>query len=109
MAAIVRLMLGEPRWLQGSLGVVFSGVTFCQGAQPHLAALSIPNLLRSSLLTAANSFKGGIRVARACFLAPDIVKAIFDGKQPAALRSRKIERGELPLCWEAQRAMLGFS
>jgi len=42
MAAIVRLVLGEPRWLQGSMGVVFSGVTFCQGAQPHLAALSLP-------------------------------------------------------------------
>ena len=79
MAAIVRLMLGEPRWLQGSLGVVFSGVTFCQGAQPHLAALSIPNLLRSSLLTAANSFKGGIRVARACFhvLFPHVPESVM--------------------------------
>jgi len=42
MAAIVRLVLREPRWLQGSMGVVFSGVTFRQGAQPHLAALSLP-------------------------------------------------------------------
>ena len=49
------------------------------------------------------------RVARASFLAPDIVTAIFDGTQPSLLRSRKIERGELPLCWTAQREMLGFS
>ena len=49
------------------------------------------------------------RVARASFLAPDIVTAIFEGTQPGALRSRKIERGELPLCWKAQREMLGFS
>ena len=49
------------------------------------------------------------RVARASFLAPDIITAIFDGTQPGALRSRKIERGELPLCWKAQREMLGFS
>jgi hypothetical protein len=49
------------------------------------------------------------RVARASYLAPDIVTAIFEGRQPASLRSRKIERGELPLCWKAQRELLGFN
>jgi site-specific DNA recombinase len=48
------------------------------------------------------------RVARASYLAPDIVTAIFEGTQPGSLRSRKIERGELPLCWKIQRDMLGF-
>ena len=49
------------------------------------------------------------RVARASYLAPDIVTAIFEGRQPPTLRSRKVERGELPLCWKAQRQLLGFS
>lgn len=49
------------------------------------------------------------RVARISYLAPDIVAAIVEGRQPAGLRSRKLERGELPLCWKAQREMLGFS
>lgn len=48
------------------------------------------------------------RVARVSYLAPDIVAAIYDGRQPRDLRSRKLERGELPLCWKAQREMLGF-
>lgn len=49
------------------------------------------------------------RVARASYLAPDIVTAILEGRQPTTLRSRKVERGELPLCWNAQRQLLGFS
>ena len=48
------------------------------------------------------------RVARINYLAPDIVTAIVGGRQPASLRSRKLERGELPLCWKAQREMLVF-
>ncbi|HXH00140.1 MAG TPA: recombinase family protein [Sphingomicrobium sp.] len=48
------------------------------------------------------------RVARASYLAPDIITAIFEGTQPGSLRSRKIERGKLPLCWQAQREVLGF-
>ena len=48
------------------------------------------------------------RVARVCYLAPDIIAAIYEGRQPRDLRSRKLERGELPFCWQAQREMLGF-
>lgn len=49
------------------------------------------------------------RVARIAYLAPDIVAAIIEGRHPSSLRSRKLERGEIPLCWKAQREMLGFS
>ena len=48
------------------------------------------------------------RVARIAYLAPDIVAAIVEGRHPGSLRSRKLERGELPLCWKAQREMLGL-
>ena len=51
-----------------------------------------------------------LRIARASYLAPDIVTAIFEGRQPSSLRARTLERiGVLPLCWEAQRELLGFS
>jgi site-specific DNA recombinase len=49
------------------------------------------------------------RVARISFLAPDIILSIFEGRQPGSLRARKLERiGELPICWKAQRSLLGF-
>jgi site-specific DNA recombinase len=44
------------------------------------------------------------------FLAPDITAAILDGRQPAGLTRQRLARvGELPLAWDAQRALLGFS
>ena len=69
-------------------------------AREQLAALNstAPRDLRRELA----------RVARIAYLAPDIVAAIVEGRQPASLRSRKLERGELPLCWKTQREMLGF-
>jgi len=43
------------------------------------------------------------------FLAPDIVKAIIAGKQPAHLTSHMLIRQiDIPLDWEEQRRMLGF-
>ena len=44
-------------------------------------------------------------------LAPDIIRAILDGRQPRhlnlhAMRSRQ---GEVPLDWEEQRGMFGFA
>ena len=69
-------------------------------AREQLAALDMtaPRHLRRELA----------RVARISYLAPDIVAAIVEGRQPASLRSRKIERGALPLCWKTQREVLGF-
>jgi hypothetical protein len=49
------------------------------------------------------------RLARLSYLAPDIVAAILDGKQPADLSARRLLRSTpLPSCWSRQRAMLGF-
>lgn len=50
------------------------------------------------------------RTARLAYLAPDIVRAIMDGRQPMSLRARDLARlGSLSLSWADQRAMLGFA
>jgi DNA topoisomerase IB len=47
---------------------------------------------------------------RISYLAPDIVAAILDGRQPAQLNRQKLARlNSLPIDWQAQRAMLGFT
>ncbi len=44
------------------------------------------------------------------FLAPDITEAILDGRQPPELTAETlIKRIDLPLHWDDQRALLGFS
>lgn len=49
------------------------------------------------------------RMARFSYLAPDIVTAIMDGKQPAFLSASKLVRAPtLPVCWQAQREAFGF-
>lgn len=43
------------------------------------------------------------------FLAPDIVEAILDGRQPIDLTPRRLKRmAALPYCWDEQRSRLGF-
>lgn len=47
---------------------------------------------------------------RLAFLAPDIIAAIMDGKQPVALTRQRLARiGNLPHDWAAQRALFGFA
>jgi len=49
------------------------------------------------------------RLARLKFLAPDIITAILEGRQPAMLSSRKVLRATgIPHCWKAQRVFFGF-
>ena len=50
------------------------------------------------------------RLLRLSYLAPDIVTAIVDGRQPPELTAEKLMRNtRLPLSWEAQRKRLGFA
>ena len=43
------------------------------------------------------------------FLAPDIVEAIVQGRQPVALTARYLKRLKpLPASWAEQRRLLGF-
>jgi len=50
----------------------------------------------------------GKLAALAC-LAPDIVTAIVEGRQPVSLTARSLQEIDLPLAWPDQRALLGFS
>jgi hypothetical protein len=48
------------------------------------------------------------RISRCAFLAPDIVEAILEGRQPPQLTVEKLRLGA-PLLWAEQRASFGFS
>ena len=49
------------------------------------------------------------RLARLAWLAPDIVSAILEGKQPRSLTARQLLRApEVPLSWPDQQRMFGF-
>lgn len=41
-------------------------------------------------------------------LAPDIVTAIVEGRQPAKLTAKLLANIDLPMCWREQRSTLGF-
>jgi hypothetical protein len=47
------------------------------------------------------------RILRSAFLAPDIVEAILEGRQPVGLTLDKA-LDDLPLNWAKQRQLLGF-
>ena len=49
------------------------------------------------------------RLVRLSYLAPDILQAILDGRQPPDLSADKLlAHSRLPLAWWDQRAVLGF-
>ena len=49
------------------------------------------------------------RAISLAFLAPDIVEAIFDGRQPVELTAARLKRvRDLPVSWAEQRGVLGF-
>jgi site-specific DNA recombinase len=48
------------------------------------------------------------RLLRLAFLAPDIVEAIAEGRQPAELTVQRLTYTTLPAEWAAQKEALGF-
>jgi DNA invertase Pin-like site-specific DNA recombinase len=46
---------------------------------------------------------------RLTFLAPDITRAILEGRQPAGFTAQKLVTPTLPLAWPEQRRALGFA
>lgn len=48
------------------------------------------------------------KVSRLAFLAPDIQRAILDGRQPAGLTLKAMRLSSLPCDWEARRRLFGF-
>ena len=55
--------------------------------------------------------KAGIsKQVRLAYLAPDIIQAIFEGRQPPLLKANHLRRlSTLPTNWDEQRKLLGFS
>jgi hypothetical protein len=50
------------------------------------------------------------RLVRLSYLAPDIMQAILDGRQPRGLTADKLlAHSRLPLAWDEQRKVLGFA
>ena len=50
------------------------------------------------------------RIVRLSYLAPDIIQAILDGRQPRDLSADKlVAHSRLPLAWHDQRTALGFA
>jgi site-specific DNA recombinase len=50
------------------------------------------------------------QLLRICWLAPDIINAIVEGRQPPGLAGRKLQRAtNIPLDWAGQRAFFGFA
>ena len=50
------------------------------------------------------------RLVRLSYLAPDITRAILDGRQPLDLTAEKLlQHSRLPLTWHDQRTALGFA
>ncbi|MBC2776607.1 recombinase family protein [Parasphingopyxis marina] len=45
------------------------------------------------------------RLLRLAFLAPDLQRAILDGRQPPGLQLERLMQGEIPVRWDEQRAM----
>jgi site-specific DNA recombinase len=49
-------------------------------------------------------------LVKLAFLAPDIQAAILDGHQPLQLNRQRLARiTSMPMCWSAQRRLLGFT
>jgi site-specific DNA recombinase len=51
--------------------------------------------------------RGISRVLPLAFLAPDIVQAIYEGRQPSDLKVKALS-ANLPIEWAEQRRALGF-
>ena len=72
-----------------------------ESSNEHLADLAQRERLTSSYFT---------RVLRLAYLAPDITRAILEGRHPQDLTARKLlDHSRLPLTWVEQRRTLGFA
>jgi len=69
-----------------------------------------PNVRLRELGKRDGADRGDIsRILPLAFLAPDIVEAILDGRQPPELTAARLKRMRyLPLDWQQQRRYLGF-
>ncbi len=101
--------------------LLVEGVAVGPAADPTLIRLIARSMMlrdklfASGLSVGALAAREGIggsyltRVLRLAFLAPDIVAAILNGRQPVGLTAEKLVRdSRLPLAWAEQKQILGF-
>ncbi len=90
-----------PSYRDGSLVTL---IVKAHQARDHLKGNDAP-----ASSTATMGRKHLVRMARLAYLAPDIIKAILEGRQPKSLTARTLLRiTDLPLGWADQRTLLGF-
>jgi site-specific DNA recombinase len=70
----------------------------------HGRATSVKDLAQRSNRNAAEIS----HILPLAFLAPEIVEAILEGRQPIDLTPRQLKRGTLPCRWHEQHSCLGF-
>ncbi|MDG1418268.1 MAG: hypothetical protein P8P99_10730, partial [Maricaulis sp.] len=51
----------------------------------------------------------GRQIIRLALLAPDVQRAILEGRQPVGMKISDLTSRDLPLCWKQQAKVLGFS
>ena len=90
-ARLIKLLIRARRFnatLVGSDGVPFAALAKQEGVSP-------------SYFT---------RLVRLSYLAPDIIQAVLDARQPRDLTADKLlAHSRLPLTWHEQRRVLGFA
>ncbi|MCH7936553.1 MAG: recombinase family protein [Proteobacteria bacterium] len=117
-ARLKRAGLGIKMIIDGSVGAGGEGK-----ADPSLVKLIVKShMFRERLIRNGGSSLGKIavhqgvtpsyftRLLRLTFLAPDITKAILEGRHPPTLTAAKLTKASrLPLTWPEQREVLGFN
>ena len=116
-ARLKRAGLGVKIIIDGSVGVEGEGK-----ADPSLVKLVVKSQVFHDMLVKGGGCSLGktavgqgvtpsyfTRLLRLTFLAPDITKAILEGRHPPTLTAAKlIKVSRLPLTWPEQRQLLGF-
>ncbi|MAF49868.1 MAG: recombinase family protein, partial [Rhodospirillaceae bacterium] len=115
-ARLKRAGLGIKMIIDGSVGVGGEGK-----ADPSLAKLIVKShMFREKLIKGGGTLgkiaiKQGVtpsyftRLLRQTFLAPDITRAILEGRHPPTLTAARLTKASrLPLTWPEQRELLGF-
>ncbi|MET0180407.1 MAG: hypothetical protein ABW194_07990, partial [Novosphingobium sp.] len=82
-------------------------------AEAHAArqlVVAHPDQSIASIAATANRCRARLaQLLKLSCLAPDIVTAIVEGRQPATLTARSLLAADVPPCWQQQRSALGFS
>jgi site-specific DNA recombinase len=104
----MRLMVGNKTALQTQDQVLTNSI---RKAQDWLEQLTLGKVSSVSELAKQEGTTSNFitRMIYRAFLAPDIIRAIMNGTQPATLNSDLLKKVvPLPLDWEDQRKLLGF-